>query len=379
MITRDEKMWAQSFLTRCEEKIGRIMDDVQKDYPYTVVDGKYDKLEIFPFSWTSGFWGGIMWLLAIQTGKEAYQRRAIRCSERMQAALSQPENYNCLDNHDLGFVFSLTNVAHYRLCGDEKARIRALHAATMLAGRFNLKGRYIRAWRNGILGEDTKGYAIIDCLMNLPLLYWAAEEYGDERFALFAQAHAKTALETFLKPDGSVYHIVNFDTQTGKVKDHPCGQGYASGSSWSRGQAWGIYGFTLCYEYTKDAAFLDAARGVADYVIAHLREGELAPVDYMQPESPEMWDASATAITASGLLELSKCCAGDHEKYEAWAMKLLKALYKDADFSADTQAIVQSATELYHAQKHHYPLIYADYFLIEALMKCVGEKQFCMW
>ncbi len=379
MFSKEEKAWARSFLMKCEEKIYRIMDEIQKDYPYTTVDGRYDKLEIFPFSWTSGFWGGIMWLLYIQTGKEAYRERAIRCSERMQAALSEPENYNCLDNHDLGFVFSLTNVAHYRLCGDKKARIRALHAATMLAGRFNLKGRYIRAWRNGVLGDDTKGYAIIDCLMNLPLLYWAAEEYGDERFALFAKAHAQTARETFLKPDGSVYHIVNFDTQTGEVKDYPRGQGYASGSSWSRGQAWGIYGFTLSYEYTNDASFLDVAKGVADYVIAHLQEGDLAPVDYMQPAFPVLRDASATAITASGMLELAKCCGADGEKYAIYAIKLLKSLYEDADFSTDTQAIVQSATEMYHADKHHYPLIYADFYLIEALMKCVDEKTFCMW
>ena len=298
MYSEQQKEWAGKFLTRCEEKMSRVMKDIQKDYPYTTVNGKYDNLEIFPFSWTSGFFGGIMWLLYVQTGKQEYRVRAERCSRRMKEALSEPENYNCLDNHDLGFVFSLTNVAEVRLFGSADARIRALHAATMLAGRFNLKGKYIRAWRNGILGEDTKGYAIIDCLMNLPLLYWASEEYGDERFALFAQEHAQTACHEFVKQDGSVYHIVNFDTATGKVKDYPRGQGYASGSSWSRGQAWGIYGFTLSYRYTGEKCFLQAARGVADYVISHVSRFEsrmpgyfILPVDYEQPLSPDMWDA----------------------------------------------------------------------------------------
>ncbi len=386
MYTEKQKQWARDFLTKCEHKINTVMTDIKKDHPYTTIDGKYDNFEVFPFSWTSGFFGGLMWLLYIQTGKEEYKERAVQCSERMKLALSEPENYNCLDNHDLGFVFSLTNVAHFRLCGDADARIRALHAATMLAGRFNLKGQYIRAWRNGIHGNDTKGYAIIDCLMNLPLLYWAAEEYGDERFALFAKAHSETALREFVKPDGSVYHIVNFDTATGKVKDHPRGQGYASGSAWSRGQSWGIYGFTLSYKYTGDDRFLQVAKGVADYVIENIEKYKdqmqgymLAPVDYMQPKEPVMWDASASAITASGLIELAKCFGEEGQKYADFAFALLEGLYKDCDFTMENQAIVQSATELYHGKRCHYPIIYADYYLVEALMKCVGEKEFLMW
>lgn len=380
MISNEQKKWCRDFLDKCEKKIYSVMDDIKNDYPYTTIDGKYDNLNIFPFSWTSGFWGGIMWLLYLETGKGKYKERAIKCSERMNEALSNPENYNCLDNHDLGFVFLPTSVAHYRICGDENARIRGLHAATMLAGRFNLKGNFIRAWRNGILNSETKGYAIIDCLLNLPLLYWASETYGDVRFRLFAEAHADTVIKEFIKPDGSVYHIVNFNPETGEVKDYPRGQGYESGSSWSRGQAWGVYGFMMSYIHTKEKKYLDAAKGVADYIINNMRGRSLAPSDYMQPEDVELYDASANSITASAMLELSKYVS-DGEKYEEFAIKLLEGLLKDADFSDKNQAIVQSATEMYHGNgtNHHIPIIYADYFLIEALMKCTGKTDFFMW
>ncbi len=378
MYTMEQRQWARDYLARCEEKMDAILDGIEKDYPYTTVEGKYDKLDIFPFSWTSGFFGGMMWLLYIQTGKERYKARAIGCSRRMKQAISEPENYNCLDNHDLGFVFSLTNVAHYRLLGDNDAKLRALHAATMLAGRFNLRGGYLRAWRNGILGADTRGYAIIDCLMNLPLLYWAADTYGDDRFAQFARAHGEMALREFVKEDGSVYHIVDFDPETGKVRSHPVGQGYASGSAWSRGQSWAIYGFALSYGYSGDRRFLEAARGVADYVMAHMDPKKLAPVDFCQPAEPDWRDGSATACMASGLMELAKHC-DDGAKYEEFAFQMLQTLERNSDFSLEEQSIVQNCTEKYHGQQHHVPLIYADYYLIEALMKCAGDKEFTMW
>ena len=380
MISIEDKKWCEEFLDKCEKKIFSVMDYIKNDYPYTTIDGKYDNLNIFPFSWTSGFWGGFMWLLYLETGKDEYKKRAIKCSERMNEALAKVENYDCLDNHDLGFVFLPTCVAHYRILGDENARIRGLHAASMLAGRFNLNGKYIRAWRNGILSPETRGYAIIDCLLNLPLLYWASDTYEDNRFALFAKAHADTVVKEFIKPDGSVYHIVNFDTETGRVKEYPRGQGYESGSSWSRGQAWGVYGFMMSYIHIKDEKYLNASKGIADYIIKNMGNRTIVPSDYMQPDSPEIVDASASAITACGMLELAKYL-DDGEKYEEFAMKLLKGLYEDCDFSDKNQAIIMSATEMYHGNgtNHHIPIIYSEYFLIEALMKCIDKTDYFMW
>lgn len=378
MISDSDKKWAEEFLDKCENKIYHVMDDIKKDYPYSTIDGKYDNLDIFPFNWTSGFFGGIMWLLYLETGKKKYMDRAVICSERTNLVFSEPENFNCLDNHDLGFVFLPTSVAHYRICGDDNSRIRGLHAASVLAGRFNLYGKYIRAWRNGIISPETKGYAIIDCLLNLPLLYWASEVYDDVRFKAVAEAHAETVLKEFVKPDGSVYHIVNFNPETGCVKEYPTGQGYASGSSWSRGQAWAVYGFIMSYIHTGKEKYLNASRRSADYVISNFGAEKLAPSDYMQPKEPRIFDASANAITASAMLELAKY-SDDGEKYEAFALRLLKGLYDDCDFGLENQAIVRSCSEKYHDCKHHIPLIYADYFLIEALMKITGNSDYFMW
>ncbi len=381
MFNNENTLWLKSFLEKCEKKIMSVMDDISIDYPMDIRENtkKYEETEHASFNWTSGFWGGMMWLLYLQTGNEKYRKRAIKCSERMQEALGDNENFYCLDNHDLGFVYSLTSVAHYRLEKDEDAKIRGLHAATMLAGRFNPNGNFLRAWSvNNRLGDEVTGYAIIDCMLNLPLLYWATELTDDPRYASIAKLHADTAMKEFIKPDGSVYHIVNFDPYTGKVKDYPRGQGYASGSSWSRGQAWAIYGFMMSYIHTKDEKYLETAKGVADYIISNMKDFTIVPVDFMQPDEPRIIDSSASATIACGMLELAKAMGEDGEKYKDFALFLLKGLYDDCDFSDKNQAILQSARELYHGEGN-FPIIYADYFLIEALIKCIGDVDFFMW
>ena len=183
MYTQEQKNWAKAMLSRCEEKLCAVLPEIRKDYAYSTANGKYDDFETAPFGWTCGFFGGLLWLLYQQTGKESYKARAMQCAERLDQMLGDPESFSDLDSHDMGFMFIPTNVASYKLTGDLRARNRALHAAILLSGRFNINGRYIRAWKKGIMSEENQGYAIIDCLMNLPLLYWAAEEYADPRFA----------------------------------------------------------------------------------------------------------------------------------------------------------------------------------------------------
>ncbi len=380
MLTKEQEKWIEELFSQCENKIYSVMDDISIDYPTDIRGNtkKYEETEHPPFNWTSGFFGGMMWILYLQTGKEKYKQRAIRCSERMQEALGNNENFYCLDNHDLGFVFGLTSVAHYRILNDENAKIRGLHAATLLLGRYNPNGDFLRAWSvNNVLGNDVRGYAIIDSMLNLPLLYWASEVTDDPRFEVIAINHADTLVRKFIKPDGSVYHIVNFDPNTGEVKDYPRGQGYESGSAWSRGQAWAIYGFMMSYIHTNNKKYLDAAKGVADYIIANMGDFKIPPVDYMQPEKPEIIDSSAGAATACGMIELSRALE-DGQKYEDFAIKLLKGLYEDCDFSDKNQAILQNSRELYHGG-NNFPIIYADYFLIEALIKLMGKTDFFMW
>ena len=186
-------------------------------------------------------------------------------------------------------------------------------------GRFNPAG-FIRAWNE----PDRVGYAIIDCMMNLSILYRASRDTGDPRFRNAAKVHADTTLREFLRADGSVSHIIELDPKTGKrVREHP-GQGYALGTQWSRGQAWGLYGFTLACRHMQDPAYLEAAKRIAANFAAHIRADGLTDCDFCQPEGEERIDNIAGAIAACGMQELA-ALTGD-EAWKRCAEKLVDGL-----------------------------------------------------
>ena len=319
--------------------------------------------------WTNGFWGGIMWLLYQDTKDEKYAQIARVSEQKMEKCF---ESYFGL-HHDVGFMFLPTAVADYRLTGNEDSRRIAMHAASLLAGRFNPVGRFIRAW-NQVPGSDTRGWAIIDCMFNICLLYWASEESGDPRFRQIAMMHADTVMENFIRPDGSVCHIVEFDPETGAMVKSHGGQGYAEGSSWTRGQGWALYGFANSYIHTGKQEYLDTAKNVAHYCIANIPESGIIPVDFRQPTQPAWEDSCGACIIAGGLLEVAKHVPElEKEMYIRAAVKILKAIVETrADWSKNCDAIVQNCTGAYHDSRHHFTMVYADYYFIEALYKLTG-------
>ena len=333
--------------------------------------GAKDKYLPSPFDgnswWTGGFWPGLMWQLYKATGEAVYRDEALR----VEALLTDEFRRFDLLNHDVGFMYLLSCGAHYRMTGDAQALSDTLHAATLLAGRFNPAG-FIRAWP----GKDRTGYAIIDCMMNLSLLYYAGELTGDPRFAKIARIHADTTLREFLREDGSSCHIVIFDSETGKALARPAGQGYCEGSSWSRGQAWALYGFTLSAINTGEQRYLDVARRCAGYFISHIREDGLTDSDFCQPADEERIDNIAGACAACGLLELANLVGGEEgEGYRAAALRLLRALHElCADWSDESTGILQKCTASYHddGAGRHVNILYGDYFFVEALCKLRG-------
>ena len=333
--------------------------------------GAKDKYLPSPFDgnswWTGGFWPGLMWQLYKATGEAVYRDEALR----VEALLTDEFRRFDLLNHDVGFMYLLSCGAHYRMTGDAQALSDTLHAATLLAGRFNPAG-FIRAWP----GKDRTGYAIIDCMMNLSLLYYAGELTGDPRFAKIARIHADTTIREFLREDGSSCHIVIFDSETGKALARPAGQGYCEGSSWSRGQAWALYGFTLSAINTGEQRYLDVARRCAGYFISHIREDGLTDSDFCQPADEERIDNIAGACAACGLLELANLVGGEEgEGYRAAAMRLLRALNElCADWSDESTGILQKCTASYHddGAGRHVNILYGDYFFVEALCKLRG-------
>lgn len=372
------EVWASKTIDKIREKMDWVSEKNRDKIPYTTDDaGNYDDRSDGSKSWnvddglnwwTNGFWGGIMWLLYQDTGDEKYAQIARISEERMEQCFA---DYYGL-HHDVGFMFVPTAVADWRLTGNENSRKIGMHAANLLAGRFNPVGKFIRAWND--LKDDTRGWAIIDCMFNISLLYWASEESGDPRFKQIAMMHADTVRKYFIRPDGSVCHIVEFNPETGEMVRSLGGQGYAQGSSWTRGQGWALYGFANSYTHTGKQEYLDTAKQVAHYCMANIPEDGIIPVDFRQPDEPAWEDSCGACVIAGGLLEVAKHVPDEEKRmYIHAAVKILKAIAQTrADWSKDCDAIVQNCSGAYHDARHHFTMNYADYFFIEALYKLTG-------
>lgn len=373
-IEKETLDWAESVWEKLEIKLEAECRRLGSMMPYVPVNGKYEdmgKRELT--AWTNGFYSGMLWQMYHATGKECYKDAAAGIEERLDEALAA---FTKLD-HDVGFLWLHTAVADYRLTGSRDSRARGLHAAGILAGRYNPKGKYIKAW-NG----ERAGVAIVDCLMNLPLLYWAAEELHDSACRQIAVNHTEMALNYILRPDGSCNHMVEFDPATGEYLDNPGGQGYERGSSWSRGQAWAIYGMSLAYRYTGNKAYLDAAKRVAHYFCANLAIHDYIPlIDFRAPAQPVYYDTTAGVCAACGLLELSGH-VGILEKdlYVKSAVRCLKAVTdRFCQWDPEKDSIVSCGSARYDRESdRQVPIIYGDYFLTEGILRLLG-RDFLIW
>lgn len=319
--------------------------------------------------WTGGFWPGMMWQLHKGSGLDVFKQEALRVEDLLVQELSHFE----LLNHDVGFMYLLSCGAHFRHDGDSDARRHTLHAANLLMGRFNPKG-YISAWN-----QNRPGWAIIDCMMNLSLLYWAYEQTADPRFLHVARIHADTSLREFVREDGSCHHIVIFDPMTGETLDKPAGQGYAKGSSWSRGQAWALYGFAISYRYTGEARYLEAACRIGEYFISQIRPDGLTDCDFRQPKDEERIDNIAAACAACALLELGAIMPDSEQgkRFEAAAVRMLEAMVElSADWGNENPGILTKCTASYNndGAGRHVNIMYGDYFFVEAILRLRGQE-----
>ena len=369
----DDKKWASEVLAKVVDKMEVVIDRNAHKVPYITTDGIYDNRDGDKISWwTNGFWGGVLWEMNILTGDAFYADLEYELEEKMDRNLM---SINSL-SHDNGFMWLLTSVYHYKRYNNQSSLNRSLLAATNLAGRYNPNGCFIRAWNdNGI--DDCRGWAIIDCMMNLPLLYWASEETNDPRFRNIATKHADRVIESFIRPDGSVCHIVEFDPESGARIRSYRGQGYGHGSSWTRGQAWAIYGFVLSYIHTNKKVYLDTAMKVSDYFISSLPDSYITPVDFRQPSDCFLEDTTAASISACGMLEIFKICK--ERKYYDTAIRMLRALADNrSNWNPVIDNIIEKGTVAYHEGEHERGIIYGDYYFIEAMMK-LNEIDFFPW
>jgi len=366
--------WVKEAVEKIKIKMPAVVERSKHKIPYLTENGIFDDWTGKNVSWwTNGFWGGILWQLYHATGNSLYKEAAIENEEKLDAALLDPFGMD----HDSGFKWLPTAVAHYRETRDDKAFRRGYLAAENLAGRYNPAGEYIRAWNDPCDGTSA-GTAIIDCMMNLPLLYWAYETAKDPRFYHIAVRHADTTMKYFVREDSSVIHIAEFDPLTGEFLRSVGGQGYGHGSSWTRGQSWALYGFTLSYLHTDKEKYLHQAERIADHFIGQIPDSGFIPVDFRQPRDCAWEDSTAAVIAACGLLELAGVATEmKKEKYRGAALRLLKKCCEErCNFSQDVDYLLENCTVAYHDRHHNVTLIYGDYFLIEALLKLTGEGLF---
>ncbi|SDE58502.1 unsaturated chondroitin disaccharide hydrolase [Cellulophaga baltica] len=317
--------------------------------------------------WCSGFWPGVLWY--------AYEASNDASLKKEAAAFMAPIKtiaYNSARNHDIGFMVYCSFGNGYRITGNPEYKEVLLSAADTLATLYNDKVGSILSWP-----EKREEYAhntIIDNMMNLELLFWAAKNGGDQRLYDIATSHAEVTMNNLVREDNSLYHLGSFNEETGKFLKGYTHQGYADESMWARGQTWGIYGFAMAYRETGRKDFLETSIKLADHFLERLPEDGIPFWDFDDPKIPNApKDASAAAIAACGMFEIANLVEDVtlKNKFNTAATKFVEILSSDAYYSGDkNQALLLHSTgHLPNNSEIDMPIIYADYYYMEALMR----------
>ncbi|XEC96761.1 glycoside hydrolase family 88 protein [Paenibacillus tarimensis] len=338
-------------------------------FPHVSDDGKR-YTTVNNTDWTEGFWSGILWLSYEYSNDEAFRAAALETVESFRRRM---ERNVALDHHDIGFLYSPSAKAHWILERDESAKALALQAADALMRRWRETPQIIQAW-GPENDPENGGRIIIDCLMNLPLLHWAFEQTGNEKYRKAAEIHTEKSRRFLVRGDHSSYHTFYFDVNTGDSVRGGTHQGYRDGSTWTRGQAWGIYGFALAYRYLQRPEFLEIAKKQALFFIERLPEDNVVYWDFDVPQTPESKrDSSASAIAAAGMLEIAEWLDQndpDREVILDAVHRSMTSLVQNYSSKGDEEGLLKHGS--YSVRAGVSPddfVIWGDYFYLEALMR----------
>lgn len=295
------------------KKVDQLLSDMGGDFPdHSSVNNVYHPVKN-TCGWNTGFWCGILWLSYELSGDVKYRQAAENLLETFYIRMDEKLD---IDTHDLGFLYMPSCVAAYKITGNEKAKEYALKAADHLMTRYHSSGGYIQAW--GKVGEQLR--LIVDCMNNIPLLYWASEVTGDRKYFDVAYAHAKTTIEYIVREDASTFHTFYFYPD-GTPSHGKTAQGVSDDSCWTRGQAWLISGLPLSYKYTRDADLLVLFEKIANYFLNRLPEDYVPYWDLIFTSGNEERDSASGAIAVCGMHEMMS---------EMENQNPLKSLYKNA-------------------------------------------------
>ncbi len=331
--------------------------------------------------WNTGFWTGILWHAYELTGDEKYMETALGQIPGYYYRISHKIGVN---HHDMGFVFTPSCVAAYKLTGDEEAKAAALLAAEHLITRYNEKGEFIQAWGN--VGSTSNYRLIVDCLLNIPLLYWATEVTGNTKYRDIAYQHYLTTIGVCYREDGSTYHTYYFDYVTGQPLYGATHQGASDNSTWSRGQAWGMYGPLLTYIYEQDESALEVFKAAADYYLEYLPNDYVVYWDLSFTDGDtEPRDSSSAAIALCALLEGIKHLDEDdpdRARYVEAAKNIMNSLidnYTTKDIPEANGLILHGTYNKPGNEGVDEMLIWGDYFYMEALHRMLDPEWDLYW
>lgn len=342
-------------------------------YPAIYNGGEWD-------DWTSGFWTGILWLAYEITKDEKYRKVA---SYQLRTYRDRMNFKIALNHHDIGFLYTPSVVANYKITKNEEAKNLAVRAADHLLTRFMEKGQFIQAW--GEIGKKEDYRLIIDCNLNVPLLFFASEVTNDKKYADKATKHLLTAAKHVVRENGSTFHTYYFDNETGEPVRGATAQGKSDDSTWARGQAWGVYGFALAYRYLKDPKFIELYKQVTNVFINKLPKDDICYWDLdFDDNSGEEKDSSSAAIAICGILEMNKYLDDndpDKAVYYNAAMAMLKSLIlnyttKDTNSNGLLKEAVYSKP---HGSGVNECCIWGDYFYMEALIRYLKPDWNVYW
>lgn len=367
LLTREEVRGA---MDQVVARTRRNMDYIKDRFPYPAAkNGKYEVID--NIEWTDGFWTGLLWLCYEYTGDAAFRQQAER---NVESFLNRVEKRIELDHHDLGFLYSLSCVAGYKLTGAGKAKQAGILAADKLMERFQEKGGFIQAW--GELGAKEHYRLIIDCLLNIPLLYWATEVTGDKTYEKAARRHYVTACNNVIRDDASAFHTFYFDPETGEPVRGVTRQGFSDDSAWARGQAWGVYGIPLNYRYTRDESAFNLFAGMTNYFLNRLPEDDICYWDLIFGDgSGHARDSSAAAVAVCGIHEMGKYLPEtdpDKVTYQYAMHRILRSLmerYTNPDPEAGSPILLHGVYSWHSGKGVDEGNIWGDYYYMEALMR----------
>jgi len=358
----------------CITQAGKTLKTLPADssqIPRSIANGKTGWRFVNYRDWTCGFWPGILWYTYEYTHNDTWKQAA----QRYSRALFPLVDSAAID-HDLGFQVFTSIGNGYRLTHDTAYKTILLRAADTLAKLFNPKVGTILSWPRQVPGVDwpLRHNTIMDNMINLELLFWAARNGGDKKLYDMAVKHATTTMQNHFRPDFTSYHVVVYDTATGKKIKGITHQGFSDSSMWARGQSWAIYGFTMVYRETKDKRFLDFAQQVTDVYLKKLPADRIPYWDFNASNIPdEPRDASAAAVTASALLELSTFVTDKAKAayYKEQAEQMLQTLSTAAYQSREVNNafLLHSTGHKPNGGEIDASIIYADYYYIEALLR----------